>query len=532
MISLEHLTSPPISGFVTSYENDGRLHSLESSEALATTKNWLGEQFIEVTVGQEPVRTAHSKQEARDAFYAHKETAWQRVMFAYYEEGWEAALQEMANCKSEGSVLQAASSVAICVLKFFSVFAKMQELLPSPKRNVGLAASPLAALGTGGSVVSVAWHPHTSTLAAVFCDDTVRVFSATYSITPLLKHRLQKSVTEIAWMPYSASQLAVGCEGGVLLWTLDPVNMVTRPSGSCVMLLAQHPSMITPIKALSWHPKGNLLACIGDSNSVLLVWDVGREISVVVHSGIRDSISLVLWSPDGSRVFVSYTSKTMRVFETKNWSYEQWNLDSPVQSAAWSALGNVLLFVTQEDPVLFSIGFIAGEGVGGAQVAAQVADLSSKEINIKSAEDVIVGGSVRQIAWDPRSERLAVVFRDTEYIALFHTNIHPSLHLAPGGFIRGELGHVPVTVSFRQNLSTGAVLTVVWSSGQVQHIPMRYASRELINSAMKVSSSNSLITPLVNASTSFNTSIAANASLVYRGSSPNSPFTAGLFSSP
>ena len=66
-------------------------------------------------------------------------------------------------------------------------------------------ASPIffcmpTALGTGGSVVSVAWHPHTSTLAAVFCDDTVRVFSASYSITPLLKHRLQKSVTQIAWM--------------------------------------------------------------------------------------------------------------------------------------------------------------------------------------------------------------------------------------------------------------------------------------------------------------------------------------------
>lgn len=38
--------------------------------------------YIEVEVGQEPVRTAHSKQEAREAFYAHTETPWQRVMFA------------------------------------------------------------------------------------------------------------------------------------------------------------------------------------------------------------------------------------------------------------------------------------------------------------------------------------------------------------------------------------------------------------------------------------------------------------------
>lgn len=528
MISLEHLPPPPGCGYVTAYENDGRLRALGSTEAIINTKNWLGGQFIEVTVGQEPVRTAHSKQEAREAFYAHTETPWQRIMFAYYEEGWEAALQEMIKCKDEGRLHHITSTAASVILKLCGIIAKAQALLPSPKRSGSSPVSPLALRGSGGSVVSVAWHPHTNILAAVFCDDTVRVFAAGRSITPLLKHRLQKSITHIAWMPYSASLLAVGCECGVLLWTLDPVNVVTRPSGSCVSLLA-HPSA-TPISSLTWHPKGNLLVCVGGSNSQLVVWDVGREVPVVVHSGMGGSISLVIWSPDSSRLFVAYSSKIMRVFEVRNWTYEQWSLESPVQSAVWSSLGHLLLFVTQDDPVLYYLGFVPGEGIGGTQVAAQVADLTHTLVNAEDAEEISVGGAVMQLAWDTRSERLAIVFRDTECVALFHTHTHPTLHLAPGGFIRGEPGHVPVSVSFHQSFVSGSVLSVVWSSGQVQHVPMRYASREPLTSALSTSTFSTSVRATHNSL--LNSSIPLNTSVAYSGSPITSPLTGGMFTSP
>ncbi|KAK7073222.1 hypothetical protein SK128_019097, partial [Halocaridina rubra] len=200
-------------------------------------------------------------------------------------------------------------------------------------------------------------------------------------------------------------------------------------------------------------------------------------------------------------------------------------------SAVWSSKGNLLLFVTQEEPLIFSISFIQGEGVGGAQVASQVADLSKREISVGADESVLVGGPVMQLAWDPRSKRLAVIFRDTEFIVLLHTNTQPSLHLAPGGFIRGEPGHVPVTVGFHQNLSTGAVLSVVWSNGQIQHVPMRYASREIIDSSLNITSSVMSIKPHVNPNLSFS-STSVKPSLSYRASSPTSPITAALFTSP
>ncbi|ROT79606.1 hypothetical protein C7M84_001664 [Penaeus vannamei] len=141
--------------------------------------------------------------------------------------------------------------------------------------------------------------------------------------------------------------------------------------------------------------------------------------------------------------------------------------------------------------------------------------------------EVSVGGPVKQLAWDPRSERLAVVFRDTECVALFHTHTHPSLHLAPGGFIRGEPGHIPVSISFQHNLNTGAVLSVVWSSGQVQHIPMRFASREPLNTTIIAGNLNSSIR-----ASALNSSLAMNNSVSFVGSPITSPLTGRLFSSP
>ena len=65
-----------------------------------------------------------------------------------------------------------------------------------------------------------------------------------------------------------------------------------------------------------------------------------------------------------------------RVFETRHWTYERWSLKSPLQSAVWSNSGNMLLFVTREEPAIFCIKFTPGQEVGGAQVATEVADLA------------------------------------------------------------------------------------------------------------------------------------------------------------
>lgn len=63
-------------------------------------------------------------------------------------------------------------------------------------------------------------------------------------------------------------------------------------------------------------------------------------------------------------------------------------MDSPVVSAVWSRRGHLLLFVTQEDPVLYHLAFLPGEGIGGTQVAAQVADFTHTAVTTLEGEQI------------------------------------------------------------------------------------------------------------------------------------------------
>lgn len=61
----------------------------------------------------------------------------------------------------------------------------------------------------------------------LFCNfcDYVLCFS---SVTPILKHRLQKDVASMAWKPLCASILAVACQSCVIVWHVDPTSLSTR----------------------------------------------------------------------------------------------------------------------------------------------------------------------------------------------------------------------------------------------------------------------------------------------------------------
>ncbi|MCL4136203.1 UNVERIFIED_CONTAM: hypothetical protein GTU68_044834, partial [Idotea baltica] len=333
MLCLDHLPPPPPEGKITACENDGQLHAFNSLEAKQKIHEWLGNYNVEVYIGQENARSAYSKYEAKEAFSAHTETLWQRLTAAYYEEGLVPALHQLSSEEEEASPLL--KKVSGFLLKIFESLERAKSFLPSPSKQTSMQILDTSLQVNSGCVLRIAWHPHTSTLAAAYGDDSIRVFGKGRSLTPLLKHRLQKQITQIQWMPYCASILAVGCQSGILLWTLDPISVVTRPSGSCLSSLA-HPATL-PLTSLSWHPKGLRLACVGGKGRELVVWDIASEAHCTVHSGIATCISMVSWSPDGNRLLAAMSTAVIKVFETRSWSLERWSLASPLQSCAWSS---------------------------------------------------------------------------------------------------------------------------------------------------------------------------------------------------
>ncbi|KAB7501975.1 Aladin [Armadillidium nasatum] len=453
MLTLQHFSSPPPKNKITVCENEGQLRSHPLSEAKQKMLEWLGNYNIDVHIGQENARSAYSKYDAKDAFSAHTETLWQRFIAAYYEEGFLIALRHIP--LEERDINPLLRKGSLFILKLVENFQKAKHYLSSPSRAPSVHSLDSSFIQASSKlVVNLAWHPHTPTLAVVYADDTIRVFGKNRSLTPLLKHRMQKNISQVQWMPYCASILAVGCQSGTLLWTLDPVSVVTRPSGSCLSLLAHQAAL--PLTSLSWHPKGITLASVGGKGKELNC--LGYSYRRILHSSFWNC-NLYIYGELGSkwkqaigrhvnscyqvsfvlqiRTYVKNQQNWfLMVFETRNWSFERWSLSFPLQSAVWASNGRILLFVTTKEPFLFCLTFSdEQDGVGGALVATQVADLSATVVPCEDGDEV-------------------------------------------RGFIKGEPGQIPIHISFQNNVSNGAVLTTVWSGGEVNHLPLRYISHE------------------------------------------------------
>jgi len=87
---------------------------------------------------------------------------------------------------------------------------------------------------------------------------------------PMLKHKLQRNISVMAWKPLSASTLAVGTQAVILIWTIDPTSLSTRPSASAAQIL-NYPGH-SPITSLAWCPFGSdKLYSVSALNTALVV---------------------------------------------------------------------------------------------------------------------------------------------------------------------------------------------------------------------------------------------------------------------
>jgi aladin len=194
-------------------------------------------------------------------------------------------------------------------------------------------------------------------------------------------------------------------------------------------------------------------------------------------------MSLLAYSPDSSKVLSATPSNMFRLWETHTWTCETWTkLTSRIQSAVWSHDGSLLLFSCADECSIYCVHFSAASGekqssdLTYTDRAVICADLKNELVETETGEMVSVGGPIQSLAWDQTSERLAVQFGGiaAAYIAVFETRLKPILELVPCGFIRGHAGEIPNIISFQPKVKTGALLTVIWSSGRLSHIPMYF----------------------------------------------------------
>uniref|UniRef100_A0A8C8EQ36 Aladin seven-bladed propeller domain-containing protein n=1 Tax=Oncorhynchus tshawytscha TaxID=74940 RepID=A0A8C8EQ36_ONCTS len=425
----------------------------------------------------------HSRQESssKSAFRDHCETLYTRSAGAWRDAGLSGLLNEIANSSAEvPKWLGVSSSCVLALLRWVSSF--HSSLFP----HLTLSSEEMTAEfsqvldWSDCAVRSFAWHPHTQKCAVALSDDSIKIYNPKSATTPTLKHRLQRSVAALQWKPLCASALAVACHNCLLVWHVDPTSLSTRPSSGCAQVLS-HPGH-SPVTSVAWSPNGPLLVSASPRDTAMLVWDVAVESCVPLHRVGGGGVTYLSWSPDGSRVLAATPSSLFRVWETRMWTCERWpSLKGRCQSGCWSPDGSRLLFSVQGETVIYALTFTDNPGMplmmsGGPKAATVVADLSETTLNTPDG-DIMVGGEIQSLAWDPRGERLAVHVKGRPaMIAVFKTQISPAFKLLPCGFVQGEAGTEPRLMQFNPNYQHGAQLTVCWSNGKITHVPFCFMS--------------------------------------------------------
>eukprot|EP00339_Tiarina_fusa_P018907 CAMPEP_0117040684 /NCGR_PEP_ID=MMETSP0472-20121206/28444_1 /TAXON_ID=693140 ORGANISM="Tiarina fusus, Strain LIS" /NCGR_SAMPLE_ID=MMETSP0472 /ASSEMBLY_ACC=CAM_ASM_000603 /LENGTH=189 /DNA_ID=CAMNT_0004751459 /DNA_START=401 /DNA_END=967 /DNA_ORIENTATION=+ len=127
--------------------------------------------------------------------------------------------------------------------------------------------------------------------------------------------------------------LAVGCPTGALIWEGDwMTRYLTCPS-------------VSNVTSIQWSPIEPLIA-VGCPHESIVIWDVSTEVPTRLHSTAASSSYLIRWSPNGHYLFQASLNGSFSIWETMNWTREQWNIPSGylVQTAAWSADSHYLVY--------------------------------------------------------------------------------------------------------------------------------------------------------------------------------------------
>ncbi|XP_033104095.1 aladin-like [Anneissia japonica] len=482
---------PPID-HVTTCEKNGELVCRpidEANESCLQDPLFQEKNYPNVELAAESLRSLATQKSAKSAFLPCKETLWKRALQAWHEQGLCGALEVVAEDDSYTSTswtpwLACASLAAVRWLN--SLHGSLYPHLVLSNEDM-ISEFTSIRHWQRSEICALAWHPHTPKCAVALKDNSVKIFVAKSEVVSNLKHRLQKCVAALAWKHHSASVLAVACKTCILIWRVDPSSLFTRPAASAAHVLSYQGH--GPVTSLAWDPRGELLASASPSDTAMLIWDVAKGSCTVLRRFGGGGVSHLRWAPDGQRLFAATPSQMFRVWETKTWQCERWtHLNGRCQAACWSPDGRILLFATENEPIIYSLTFnkeSTTDAIGGSKAAVVCADLSESTYEIDGDEVIRVGGLVQDMTWSATGERLAVSFKpnenddnQTNLVALFNVRQKQLLELIPIGFVQGEGNQVLQLISFEPTFNQGALLTLVWQDGRVTYVPLFFLSSQ------------------------------------------------------
>lgn len=119
-----------------------------------------------------------------------------------------------------------------------------------------------------------------------------------------------------------------------------------------------------------------------------------------------------------------------RVWDCRTWENERWTvLNGRVQTACWTNCGTTLIFATTTEPIIYAVivkndVVFTSDSDSSSNQAIPVFDVSKVDI-----DGVMIGGLIQSMESDPKGRHIAVLFQDTNCVAVFRIVRQPSLQI-------------------------------------------------------------------------------------------------------
>jgi len=381
-----------------------------------------------------------------------------------------------------------------------------------------------------------AWHPNYDRCALAICNDYVYVYQGPTRIR-VLRHNHQRKIVDLAWHPIDKEILVVGTQTNIIIWRVSEthgrltgykespcssnftylapgVHLLARSNGLSGSMM--HPNsnlphengisrtanpeftlldqvLPPPIISLQFDRDGEKLYAASPNSSRIAVLNMtllmGSDSKLSNAQGAKHieyigrfgaGVTKVLWSPGKNRLATATTFSLLRVFEPFKWTCNKWSIQGgAIQDMVWSRpTGRMLLLANKSEPYLYTLPFLdqpqQGD-VGGNKSLMRALDLTAT----RSEFSAVVGGLVQSFAWDSNGKRLAISFKDNpDSILLYRTAERPTVEFHQLGIIQSDNGSIPLLMDFHDRYKNGALLTICWSDGNCQHVPLVFLPQE------------------------------------------------------
>lgn len=124
--------------------------------------------------------------------------------------------------------------------------------------------------------------------------------------------------------PTSASVLAAACQSCVLIWTIEPTSLATRPSASCAQVLSTPGH--SPVISVAWCPLDGILVSASPTDSAIMVdcwhvcllWESWRELcsciqKYLLHCKAYSSVFYKLATVSAIFIIITLTERVKNI---------------------------------------------------------------------------------------------------------------------------------------------------------------------------------------------------------------------------